>query len=214
MAFLTKSAFGKLAGVSRQRISKMCQLGHLTVRPDGKLDTEDRTNKNYLSKQERPDGLKSADQKQKKVQKKREIPPNNTNPKDNQEIPIEAAETILDGIPDDLQTMSKYDLDRMKAAVTILKERLKHDKEREELLDSSIVKKTFHALYQIDTEEFLQSSAAIAPRLCQDVFGTNEPEKMTKVSEILDTEFYKIQNHIRITLNRELENMRLEIVGS
>lgn len=214
MAFLNKSQFSKHAGVSRQRISKMCSLGHLLVRPDGKLDTEDRTNKNYLTKQERPDGYKSSDiDKKQPVRKKAANKTVKSNAENNREIPIENPEEVLAGIPDDLKNMTKHDLDRMKAAVTIIKDRLKHDKEREFVIDRTLIQRAFHDLYQIDTEEFLQASSFIAPRICQNVFGTNDPIVLTKVSEILDTDFYKIQNHIRRTFDKHLADMNLDPVA-
>lgn len=220
MAFLTKSAFAKHAGVSRQRISVMCKEGHLTVRPDGKLDTEDRTNKNYLEKTERAYGYKYTDKKgdakQNKNKKNLPVEKNKSNNSEksimekNREVPEESDENILEGIPDDLKLMTKHDLDRMKAAMKVMQDKLKHQKERGDLIDRMLIRKAFNELYQVDSEQFLQSSSVIAPRICQDIFETNDPEKLTKVSEMLDSDFYKIQNHIRRVFDKHLSIMEVE----
>lgn len=201
----------------------MCKDGHLTVRPDGKLDTEDRTNKNYLEKTERAYGYKYTDKKgdviQDKIKHKATVKKSKvkneqqSNLENNREIPEESAETVLEGIPDDLKLMTKHDLDRMKSAMKVLQDQLKHERDRGLYVDKDVVKKTFHAIYRIDTEEFLQLSSTLSAKICQDIFGTNEPELMTKTSEVLDTEFYKVQNHIRVTLNRDLGAMGIEGVG-
>lgn len=109
--------------------------------------------------------------------------------------------------------MTKHDLDRMKAAVAIMKDKVKHEKDRDILIERDKVKRAFFSLYRIDSEEFLQLSASLTPKICQSIFKTSDPEVMTKVSEIIDTELYKTQNHIRISLNNELKNMKLEAVS-
>ena len=216
MNLVTQSALAKLANVSRQAVGEMVKKEMLPYVSQGKrkmMDLDSEEIQYYLKGNRQREQVHTELKTEKDVPVKSVKKTNKSNKEKNKEIAIEDPEMVLDGIPEDLKSMSKHDLDRMKAAVTILKDRLKHDKDRQEVIDRMLIQKAFHELYQIDSEEFLQASAAISPRICQDVFETNAPEVMTKVSEILDTEFYKIQNHIRVTFDKHLKAMNLEAVS-
>lgn len=203
MAFLTKSAFAKLANVSRQRIYKMCEIGHLTVRPDGKLDTVDQTNENYLEKTDRRDGRKERDKEKEKPKQKSKK--KSTKPKKQEEKIIDnnrisnlsdffSNQIDLNG---SLSDIKKIDLDKMKTAVTIEKDQIKRDKDRGQLIDRDLIKEFFGKLYSIDVNEFLQLSAALSSRICEGIFKTDDPEKLMEVSKLIDSELYKTQSHIQ-----------------
>lgn len=213
MCLVSKSEFARKAGVSPQAVDQKIKKGHIDLVGEGrkaKIDIESEKACQYLNdlndNRERAHRDKKGNtldkpKKDKQQAEKKVI----SNAEKNIEVPVKTDQTILEGVPETLQEMSKYDLDRMKAAVTIQKEKLKHDKERQLVIDRAVIHKAFNELYQIDREELLQASSHLSPRICQDVFGTNDPEKMTKTTEILDAEFYKIQGHVQKVFDKYLD---------
>jgi hypothetical protein len=122
-------------------------------------------------------------------------------------------ELDLSNLPDDLTTLSKYDLDRLKQVIGIQKEKVKTDKERETLIDRSIVFLFVSKIYEIDNNQFLQMGASITTKICKNVFGNDDSEKFAQVDEIINDELYKVQNYKKTEMNNFLNKLKLDGVA-
>jgi hypothetical protein len=224
MAFIGKAEFARLAGVNRTLVYRMIKEKKLTVRPDGKLDTEDQTNKNYINKQERPDGTKTTDKKT--VKPKSKSKPNNkkeiftnriiNNPSrddesDDEEPEDEGQLKIYKGM--DLSRLSKHDLERYHKMVSIEEKEIKNAEKLKEVVSTEAVTKVFHKLYQIDVNIFLQMSHTLSSKIAQKIFKSNDAEKITLVAKAINEETYKTQNYIQRELNSFLEQIEKEPVS-
>ncbi len=198
MAFITKAAFAKEAGVNRTLIYRMVAEQKLTVRPDGKLDTEDQTNKNYLNKKERPDGAKTSDIK--KATKKNTVKPITNKPKTEEDnIPDDLGDNgqvkIYEGM--DISTLSKYDLERYHKMVSIKEKEIKNRIAENIAIDRNLVVRFVNSLYQIDVNNFLQLSRTVSVTIASEIFKTNDPEKVTAVEKVVTEATYKTQEYIQ-----------------
>jgi len=208
MAFLTKSAYAKLAGVSRQNIYKMCELGHLTMRPDGKLDTEDRTNKNYLSKKDRPDGIKDSDKQKVKPNIK---PKKKTTKPKKQEEKIIDNDNISDFIEDDgddsENQFDKYKLQCKKIDADIKRVNVITKEKEQGLIDRDFVSHVFRKLHAIDSRELLQLPAKTAPDITA-ILGVDDPTIQIQIEQLLEKEIYQLIDRCKKELNTFLKKVK------
>jgi len=222
MALLTKSEFGKLAGVSRQRIYQMVKERNLIEDKNGKLNTENRTNKNYLIQRDRPDGLKTSDEikrvKGKKIKKKEKAEPITEGKKQvNKKNEIVKAEKksikIIDDNDDDPDEVGndKYELQCIKLKADIKKIDIINAEKRNDLIPRELVKKFIDQIYQIDSQEFLQLSSHLTAKICQGIFKTDNEKKLLEVAKLIDRESYKTLEHIQKKINTFLSGLEKTI---
>ncbi len=211
MAFLNKSAFAKSAGVSRQNIYKMCELGHLTMRPDGKLDTEDRTNKNYLSKKDRPDGIKDSDKKT--VKPKQKPKKKSTKPKIQEEKIIDNNNiSDIDDFPgnnddDSEDQYDKYKLQCRKIDADIKRVNVITKEKEQGLIDRDFVSHVFRKLHAIDSRELLQLPAKTAPDITA-ILGVDDPTIQIQIEQLLEKEIYQLIDRCKKELNTFLKTVK------
>lgn len=218
---LSKSEFAKKAGVSRQRIYQMLKDNNLVADSSGKLDTENRTNKNYLIRQDRPDGLKTSDEikkaKQKKKTKMEKAKPNKKGNQttDKKKQLVKATKKTITIIEDEDEeeipmSLDKYKLQCKKLEADIKKIDIINAEKRNDLIPRDLVKQFIDEIYQIDSQEFLQLSSTLTAKICQGVFKSDDDKKLLRVSKLIDNESYKTLGHIQKKIDIFLT--KLEII--
>ena len=167
MNLVSQSDFARMAGVTRQAIGDAIKRGAIITTQDGKRK------KINIDLPENAHYLKDSDNCQRKgetepIQKKPEKSKQENKKEKQREVftgrvlnpPIKNYEQgtldLTDLSDEELSSLTKHDLDRMKLKVIIEKERIKNEKERGTLIERGMVKKVFGELYLIDRNEFLQ----------------------------------------------------------
>jgi hypothetical protein len=216
MNLTTQSALARLVGVSRQAIYdaiKNEHIPHVEQNRKKKIDLDDPRIQNYIKGNPQRNRKKEEKPKTepKKGSKKKKEPAEKKSKPDIKESLELKGEVDLSEV-DDLNTLSKYDLERYQKMVVIEKEKIKIAKDRGELIDRDLVVRIFSKIYQIDVNNFLQLSHALAPRIVQSVFKTSDPEKITETTKMIDEELYKTQNYIQREIDEFLESIKTKEV--
>lgn len=216
MALLKLTAFAKLAGVSRPAIYKAVEKGQLTRRKNGKLDTKHVDNAHYLkthgaTKINPPKPVKKKQSKKKSVKKTAKKKGNknkNIDLPDLSELSNDSAESILDDISGDGITRSAAELQKIKA--TIEHTVLKIKRERQELIDRSLVESLIAVISTIDTNELLTIPANVAPEIAG-ICGKSDNKTILKITQFLSKKTYAYLEHKKRILTDWLKRVDAEV---
>lgn len=185
-----------LVGITRQRVNDLCNKGRLS-RVNQKLDSEDPLNRAWINQQmNTPQGHKPIGQS-----KHREY------------IPVEGVDSgrgpeglILTQLStEQLSTMSKSVIDKLKSLEAMLKARQDREVKRRDLIERALVAQVFGELYQVDSNEL----KTLGSKISADVSGIcdcDDPEKVLMVEQRIDGEIIKVLNHIKQIMGTALKN--------
>ena len=206
---INKSKFSEHAGVSRVAVTLACKKGALVVRPDGKLETDNPVNKDYVNRHKnRPKKKKTI--KQQQVEREPEKPPFQSDIK-----LTDISSDRFDEFLSQLSAINRGEIEALKILEHIKRERIKSDKERNELISRDRVAKFFGKLYQIDVQELRTLGPNLAPEIIAAISDIQDDDgKIIKIEELIEKEVFIILQHIKRVINehllRELEAVEIE----
>jgi membrane-associated HD superfamily phosphohydrolase len=199
MAIVTQAKFAKEADVNRSSINRAISAGSLVVRPDGKLDTDNPVNQDYIRR--------CNDKKSQKRPTPKEIT------KDDIEQTGEIDNDLdfsIDSIEDSaLENLSRTSLEKIKIAENIKQTRVKTQKERLKLVDRETVQKVFSKLYMVDVNMWRTLGANLSPEIAS-IAKIDDNEIIIKVGEVIEKEVFVILGHVKRTMNEFLLEIEAE----
>lgn len=231
--FLNKSKFAEFAGVSRPGIHKAVKSGSVVVRKDGYIDTKHPDNADYVAKHnggvpKQPDPKKYknpaplrksrvikkiADSKKKtaKPKSKKKIvetkpPKKYTSPHDEEENPKNIINPQTEA---ELDLVRYNEASRLRLIEDVKTKRLKRAIEREQLIPRKFVRVMLGKLIMIDVNEFLTLGNNIASEVAG-MMGINDSKKIIKIGKFVDKKLYKIMNHKKRLINKDLKKVNSE----
>lgn len=193
MAIATKTKFAKLSMVNRSSITRAIVAGSLVVRPNGKLDTNNPVNKDYIKRCN---------------DKKNQLSPADKSTEKNDQKPIrctfEEAEQLSKDTEDKaLGAVSVSSLNNLRAIEQISQIRMKTKKERQELIERSLVEKAFSKLYMIDVSMWRTLGANLSPEIAA-ITKIDDNKIIIEIEETIEKEVFVILQHIKRTMNEFL----------
>lgn len=106
-----------------------------------------------------------------------------------------------------LDYMTKEELDCIKIAEDIRLKRIKQAKDRGDLIDRYFVESLFNKIYSIDVNQFLQLKDSMTTKMGT-IFDISDKKKLMEASEMINKELYKTQSHIKREIDEFLESMK------
>lgn len=233
---LNITKFAEFAGVSRGAVNKQIKAGKIIVRKDGKIDTTHPDNADYVTKHnngkpKQPDPKKFknpsplrksrvikkvADAKKKTIKtKSKKKPPKSKQPKNPKEYESphkeeENPESIVNPQTEaDLDKVRYNEANRLKIIEDVKTKRFKRDIERETLIPRQFVRAILGKLVMIDVNEFLTLGNNIASEVAG-MMGINDSKKIIKIGKFVDKKLYKIINHKKRLINKDLKKVNSE----
>ena len=213
----TFSEFADCLGIARQTIYKNTKSGlipFLNENGTNKIDINNSQVKDYIISIQEKTGQTFNPEKAQKTEKR---PAKNTLKEPKQKtvkVVPEKQEDFSDVPPDILEALengsltvgqamrlSKVTLGKLKDFYAARKTKIESQQKRGELIDREVVVKAFGRLHNIDQNQFLVSKTKIASRMAS-AFNFTDPSMNTKIEEILEEEFYKILNNIKIEIKK------------
>lgn len=195
---LPQVKFAKLCGVSRQSISKLIKRGGLVARPDGKLDTDNIINQDYINKHKEKAALLDSEPKNNKTN-------NNDSIKDCNAVQNE--QSIMDEYAN---ICTKNDLETQKTMAQIMQIQVRTARERGELIDRDLVKKVFAKLFTIDTGELKTFGSKVAPEIAS-ILGVSSSDGILKVKKCIDLKMNTILKHVQRVYTDSLKEMEKNV---
>jgi len=219
MALLNGAELARKVGVSRNAVSKLFKKGSL-VRVNELFDTEHPTNAAYIRYHKKLKGSPPASKKRaasKKKTTKKDIakkqttkktipvkqPPKKKNPDTNNNIELDLSEI------DDMNSLGRADLERLKIISAIETARVKTDEKRSHLIPRELVERVFGKLYSIDANEFKNLGMNLSPAIAA-ITENDSPKITALINEAIDKEAYSILSNIKRKINDFLEDVGAE----
>ena len=194
----TQKDFADYCGVSKQAIGKAIKKHHLVLRQDGKLDTDNPINQDYIRKKGKEIPTKSTTNASNSKKKPRKKVTKKT-PQKQQNIPVpQTPEDDENGTSNDLlkTIVTKNALDVQKTLEQVKHLQVKTSKERGELISRDIVKLAFAKLFKVDTGELRTLGAKLAPDIAS-IFGISDDAKILEAKEYIEEEVFVVLKHIK-----------------
>lgn len=204
MPLISQAAFATKAGVSRQAITKAITVGTVRKRGNGKIDTTDSVNLEYVRKK----------QKERDKDQKKDNPERLTESVDKPDFHSlmdsgEYDHLFSGGQPEKIDNLTKANAEKLKIIEQIKQIQLKLAKERKELIPKELVQKVFGKIYAIDVNEFQTLPANIIADIAS-IVGIDDDEKITQLTEVIDKKVFRTLQHIKTTINKFLKEIDAE----
>lgn len=212
MAKLSKSAFAKAAGVSRQAVYKAIEAGSLFVRPDGKLDDQNPVNQDFINKARREGNGKKHKDKAKtkasgsKTSGKNIISKANTGTQG--ESIVDFTQIDFDNI-ESLKGLKRSDVERLKIIQEVRLKELKIKQDRLELIPRIMVAKIFGKLYSIDVNQWRTLGPNLAPEIAAEA-GLDDPDVILRIEKIIEGGVFDILGDVKRVFDDFLTEIKAE----
>lgn len=212
MNLITQSAFAKQIGITRQAISKAIKNEMLpVVIENGKkyINTVDPIVREYAEniKSVREDKQKSTKPKKpvKAKKPKKQVKPAPVEVNED-EIP-EYIKKISDSGQltfDDISSLSKIEMDKIKIYEDIKQKRQKRLQERKDLISIKFIKLVFGKIYDIHVNEFMAIKTRIKPDLSK-IFKTNDDVILLEAEKSIDGELWDVLRRVKYEFDNFLK---------
>ena len=203
MRYYTKTDFYKLAKVTRQTIYNAIKTEKVVVGKSGKIDINNKTNKEYL--ETRGISVKPKIKKTKpNVKKKKKV---NSKPKNKKTEETDKQKTVEQK---NLNDCSRNDLDKLKIAADIRQKQVKTEKDREMLIPKVLIQKVFSKLYMIDVNQWRTLGPGLAPEIAS-IVGIDDNEIILKISDKIDEDAFKILKQVKRLFNDFLKGINGDV---
>lgn len=218
---ITGTDLAKLAGVSRNAVSKLAMSGKLIRDKDKKFDLSNPVNRAYLKYHNSADPVPRKEvtkEHEKKTKKKTAKNPTKKPTKDTKKKSVPKVGHLdsddYDGETDlsDVSGMAllpRNDLERYKIITDIETKQVKNEKFRDKLVSRELVQRVFAKLYSVDSNEFKNLGMNLSPEIAA-ITGNDSPETTIKINEAIDKECYSILDHIKRIIDDFLEEIGAE----
>lgn len=196
---ITKSKFSKIAGVSRAAITRACHAGTLVVRPDGKLDTDNPVNKDYITRNKNKD-RKSKDKSSQAAESSPSEP-------EIENFTLPSGDMDFENLNSYLNTLDRSSTEKLKILEQIRQIQVKTKKERQELISRELISKVFAKLYMVDVNEWRTLGANLAPEIAA-IAAIDDDETIIKVGEAIEKEVFIVLQHVKRIVNDFLKTIK------
>lgn len=198
---VNKSKFSIVAGVSRAAITMAGQAGILVVRPDGKLDTDNPVNKDYIIRN------KNKNKKSKNKPSQAANPPSSE--PEIKDLTLPSEDMHFDELSTYLEALPQSSAEKLKTISQIRQLQVKTKKDRQELISRKLISKIFAKLYMVDVNEWRTLGAHLAPEIAA-IAGIDDDETIIKVGEAIEKEVFIVLQHVKRIVNDFLKTIKAE----
>ncbi len=196
---INKSKFSKRAKVSRAAITRACQSGALVIRPDGKLDTDNPVNRDYIVRNQ-------SKNKKSKDGSSQATEPSPATPEKKESIFL-SGDMDFDKLNHNLEALSISSIDKLKVISQTRQIQIKTKKERQELISRELISKVFAKLYMVDVNELRTLGANLAPEIAA-LAAIDDDEIIIKVGEAIEKEVFAVLQHIKRIVDDFLKTIK------